>query len=82
MAGTLLEVGRGKMQPADVRSILEARDRSAAGPTAPAHGLTLVRITYAGEESPMESMRLNGKLNPAWLVHLTNREESGHTKSA
>ena len=56
MAGTLIEVGRGKMQPADVRSILEARDRSAAGPTAPAHALTLVRITYDAELSRLEEM--------------------------
>jgi len=56
MVGTLIEVGRGKMQPADVRSILENRDRSRAGPTAPPHGLTLVRITYAGERSPLEEM--------------------------
>ena len=56
MAGTLIEVGRGKMRSSDVRSILEGRDRSAAGPTAPAHGLTLVRITYAVELSPLEQM--------------------------
>ncbi|MFH1744185.1 MAG: tRNA pseudouridine(38-40) synthase TruA [bacterium] len=53
MAGTLIEVGRGKLSPGDVRSILEGRDRSAAGPTAPAHALTLVRVTYADEISPL-----------------------------
>jgi len=51
IAGTLIEVGRGKLTPRDVRSILEVRDRKAAGPTAPARGLTLVRVTYAGENS-------------------------------
>ncbi len=56
MAGTLIEVGRGKIPPCDVRAILESRDRTAAGPTAPAHGLTLVRITYHGELSPLEEM--------------------------
>lgn len=43
IAGTLLEVGQGKREPESMREILEARDRGAAGPTAPAHGLTLVR---------------------------------------
>lgn len=46
IAGTLMEVGRGRMQPEDMVSILEARDRAAAGPTAPAHGLTLVKYEF------------------------------------
>ncbi len=44
LAGTLIEVGRGRFAPADVPRILAARDRGQAGPTAPAHGLTLVRV--------------------------------------
>lgn len=50
--GTLLEVGRGRREPDELPGILAARDRRAAGPTAPAHGLTLVRVDYdaaAGE---------------------------------
>ena len=43
IAGTLMEVGRGAIPPTQVRSILEARDRSKAGPTAPPEGLMLVR---------------------------------------
>lgn len=43
IAGTLMEVGRGRLQPGDVSGILEAKDRGVAGPTAPAHGLTLVK---------------------------------------
>src|SRR5207237_1965540 len=39
MVGTLLWVGRGRLAPSDVGGVLEARDRRAAGPTAPAHGL-------------------------------------------
>ena len=46
IAGTLELVGRGKWSPADVPAALEARDRSAAGPTAPPHGLYLTRVDY------------------------------------
>ena len=46
IAGTLLEVGSGKLSPDDVPDILEARDRGKAGPTAPAGGLWLVRVEY------------------------------------
>ncbi|MDE6387495.1 MAG: tRNA pseudouridine(38-40) synthase TruA [Lachnospiraceae bacterium] len=49
IAGTLMEVGRGHIQPQDMEKILNARDRQAAGPTAPACGLTLVGIEYAAE---------------------------------
>ncbi|HEY6293644.1 MAG TPA: tRNA pseudouridine synthase A [Terriglobia bacterium] len=44
--GTLVEVGRRKVRPGNVIQILEARDRSLAGPTAPAQGLCLVRVEY------------------------------------
>ena len=46
MAGTLMQVGTGLMEPERVKEILEARDRSKAGPTAVAKGLTLVEIRY------------------------------------
>jgi tRNA pseudouridine38-40 synthase len=46
IVGTLVEVGSGKRQPEWVGEALEACDRSAAGPTAPAHGLTLWRVEY------------------------------------
>jgi len=44
--GTLLEVGSGKLAPEDIPRIVEARDRSKAGPTAPASGLWLVKVEY------------------------------------
>jgi tRNA pseudouridine38-40 synthase len=46
IVGTLLPVGRGSLPPGDVSAILEAKDRSQAGPPAPAHGLCLARVNY------------------------------------
>lgn len=46
IAGTLIEVGKGAIKPASVTKILKSADRSMAGPTAPACGLTLVDIEY------------------------------------
>ena len=46
IAGTLMEVGRGHLPPEKVKDILEACDRQAAGPTAPACGLTLVGYEF------------------------------------
>jgi tRNA pseudouridine38-40 synthase len=46
LAGTLLEVGRGRRAPASLETLLAARDRRQAGPTAEARGLTLVRVDY------------------------------------
>lgn len=43
IAGTLMEAGRGNIEPEQVGEIIAARDRQAAGPTAPACGLTLVK---------------------------------------
>lgn len=46
ISGTLLQVGMGRMSVMDVKNILDARDRTKSGPTAPAVGLTLVEINY------------------------------------
>lgn len=46
IAGTLVQVGVGEKEPEDILEILEKKDRSAAGPTAPAHGLTMIGIEY------------------------------------
>jgi tRNA pseudouridine38-40 synthase len=46
IVGTLVEVGKGKRTPDDVARVLAGRDRTQAGPTAPAHGLFLVRVHY------------------------------------
>ena len=46
IVGTLIRVGRGFYEPEKVKEILEAKDRKAAGVTAPPHGLILAEIRY------------------------------------
>jgi tRNA pseudouridine38-40 synthase len=46
MVGTVVEVGLGKRTPDSLTEILRSRDRSAAGQTAPPHGLCLMRVDY------------------------------------
>ncbi len=50
--GTLKWVGEGKWIADDVAAALAARDRAAAGPTAPAAGLTLVAVVYPPDVTP------------------------------
>lgn len=49
IAGTLIKVGGGEITPEQIKEILAACDRDAAGPTAPAHGLTMMGIEYLEE---------------------------------
>ena len=46
LVGTFLLMGKGTVSPEDLRRILDARERTAAGPTAPASGLYLVEVEY------------------------------------
>lgn len=46
IAGTLIEIGNGQYPPERMKEILDSCDREAAGPTAPAHGLTLMGIEF------------------------------------
>lgn len=46
IVGTLVEIGRGRWQPEQMDAILKAKDRTAAGPIAPACGLCLMKIYY------------------------------------
>lgn len=46
IVGSAVQVGRGSRDPAWLAAVLASRDRTRAGPTAPAHGLTLVRVVY------------------------------------
>ena len=58
IVGTLVDVGLGKSSPQDVRTIIEQKNRSAAGTSVPAHGLYLVRVDYP--------QSITEKLNQAW----------------
>jgi tRNA pseudouridine38-40 synthase len=46
LAGTLVRVGEGRLDPASMSEILAARDRGAAGPVAPPYALALVAVEY------------------------------------
>jgi tRNA pseudouridine38-40 synthase len=46
LVGTLLEVGSGRRRAESIGELIASRDRRRAGPTAPAHGLTLVQVDY------------------------------------
>ncbi|WP_349409148.1 tRNA pseudouridine(38-40) synthase TruA [Pseudalkalibacillus sp. SCS-8] len=50
IVGTLLEIGNGHRPPDEVVEILEAKDRDAAGKTAPGHGLYLWKVFYKKDE--------------------------------
>ncbi len=49
IVGTLIAVGRRKIEPHQVKAILESRDRRKAGPTVPARGLTLMDVNYRND---------------------------------
>jgi len=51
IVGTLVEIGAGRLKADGMDEVVASRDRQKAGPTAPAHGLFLVGVTY-GEGEP------------------------------
>ena len=55
IAGTLIRVGGGEMAPDEIPQILGKKDRTAAGRTAPAHGLTMMGIEYEDAEGISET---------------------------
>lgn len=56
VVGTLVEVGHAKRTPESLKTILAAKDRTAAGRTAPPHGLFLVRVDYDAEEGQTSNL--------------------------
>ena len=46
IAGTLVDVGLGKIKPEEITSIIESKDRTRAGKTLPPHALYLVKVEY------------------------------------
>lgn len=52
MVGTLLEVGRGRLRPADILRLYEIADRSQSGPTVPPQGLVMVSVEYPDPSQP------------------------------
>lgn len=70
IVGTLIEVGRGRLEPAQFGAILEAADRRRAGPNAPPHGLILTGVDYPDEyRTPSDSStEANGERTqgPGW----------------
>jgi tRNA pseudouridine38-40 synthase len=62
--GSLVEIGRGKHLPEWIGDLLASRDRRLAGPTAPAHGLVLLRVLYTRNFDCQEQSD-PGRLSPS-----------------
>ncbi len=65
IAGTLIRVGTGAYPPEKIAKILGARDRRQAGPTAPARGLTLIKMEYEEELPSWQHSK-----NELWSYHI------------
>lgn len=70
IAGSLVEVGRGRREPAWIARMLEERRRSSAGRNAPARGLVLERVEYAAPHDLLLERAVAGE-DPALLGDLT-----------
>jgi tRNA pseudouridine38-40 synthase len=64
IVGTLIEVGKGRLAPADIAQIFEARDRSRSGPTVPAEGLYLVALDYPDPTDSLASSSTSRRHSP------------------
>jgi tRNA pseudouridine38-40 synthase len=62
LVGTLIEVGTGRRSPESFAALLAGGPRSAAGPTAPAHGLVLRRVLYPPEWKAEGDPRIEGSV--------------------
>jgi tRNA pseudouridine38-40 synthase len=61
MVGTLIEVGKGRIAPADIPQLFEARDRSRSGPTMPPEGLYLVSLEHPDPTDSLAAVALRRK---------------------
>jgi tRNA pseudouridine38-40 synthase len=61
IVGTLVEIGLGERHPDEMREILMVRDRSAAGKTAPPHGLCLMQVKYGRRRRSREYGKVQDK---------------------
>lgn len=69
IVGTLVQVGRGKLDAAGFNKIIEAADRRKAGPNAPAHGLMLVAVEYPSHfKVDAEQIQVRGPHTPDGLI--------------
>jgi len=68
IVGTLIQLGRGKFGEAELKRMLSAKDRRAAGMTAPAHGLVLWRVFYRPRRRGDAEERQRGKSSPRLRV--------------
>jgi tRNA pseudouridine38-40 synthase len=75
IVGTLALVGTGKWTARDVAAALDARDRSAAGPTAPPEGLYLTEVTYPALGQPLRANQSGSAGNLD--ARLYEQEQSG-----
>ena len=60
LTGTLIEAGQGRQKPEKIKEILEKKDRSLAGFTAPARGLTLEKVFYDRLPNSPDILRSEG----------------------
>ena len=74
IAGPLIEVGRGARKPGEGAGILQARDRRAAGPTAPAAGLILVSYQFLEDPHLARPVATEKAAYPAETVKEEERE--------
>lgn len=69
IVGTIIDVGRGKIDPADIPAIFAAKDRRKAGQTAPARGLTLAEVKYAPGKGSQTGIKLWERIKRAISGH-------------
>lgn len=68
IVGTLIDVGRGKIEVSDFDRIVQARDRAQAGRTAPAHGLYLIAVRYEDREESIDAPSAATEIVPGTIA--------------